>query len=184
VLIWAAEDPLAYPVSSALRGRLQDEVSEYPGAHVVRGCAGWGLPADSPEKEPGAARVGIVPGGVGLAAEYVIRQWLEWGSAATGHGRLKLGERPSLEIYLCTTGGEKKGLKGPVSVGDVDVAGRARIICHLPIAPSCAVFLTTHTSRSRAPGSRQQQCHLRIPAPQSVQPRVSFPPRIISPKFA
>ncbi len=35
VLVCAAEDPLAYPFSSALRGRLQDEVSEYPGAHVV-----------------------------------------------------------------------------------------------------------------------------------------------------
>jgi hypothetical protein len=35
VLIWTAEDSLAHPVSSALRGRLQDEVSEYPGAHVV-----------------------------------------------------------------------------------------------------------------------------------------------------
>jgi hypothetical protein len=35
VLIWAAEDSLAHPVTSALRGRLQDEVSEYPGAHIV-----------------------------------------------------------------------------------------------------------------------------------------------------
>jgi hypothetical protein len=35
VLIWAAENSLADPLSSAFRGRLQDEVSEYPGAHVV-----------------------------------------------------------------------------------------------------------------------------------------------------
>jgi hypothetical protein len=35
VLVWAAEDSLAHPVSTALRGRLQDEMSEYPGAHVV-----------------------------------------------------------------------------------------------------------------------------------------------------
>src|SRR6266849_6276421 len=81
VLIRAAEDSLAHPVSSALRGRLQDEVSEYPGAHVVRGSAGWGLPTDGPEKEPGAARVGIVPGGVRLPAEHVVvvRKRLEWG---------------------------------------------------------------------------------------------------------
>ena len=39
----------------------------------------------------------------------------------------------------CETGGEE-GLKIPVSVGDVDVAGRMRIICHLPVAPSCSVF--------------------------------------------
>jgi hypothetical protein len=106
VLVWAAEDSLAHPVSPALRGRLQDEVSEHPGAHVVRGCAGWGLPADRPEKEPGAACVGVVPGGVGLAAEHVvIREGLEWRwlvlvRSAAGHGRvrLKLGER-LLEVY-------------------------------------------------------------------------------------
>lgn len=150
VLIWAAEYSLAHPVSSALRGRLQDEVSEYPRAHVVRGGAGWGLPADCPEKEPGTARVGIVPGGVGLAVKCVVREGLEWGwvvlvrSAAAGHARLKLGER-LLEIRFCVeTGGERKetgicgGIRRLLAHGD-DVAGRMRIICQscplLDLAP-------------------------------------------------
>ena len=115
VLIRAAEDSLAHPVSPALRGRFQDEVSEYPGAHVVRGSAGRGLPADCPEKEPGASRVGIVPGGVGLATEFVVREGLERGrwvvllrsaAAAAGHGRLKLGENGC----VWSVGREKKGL--------------------------------------------------------------------------
>jgi hypothetical protein len=35
VFIWVSKNFLGHPVSSALPGRLQDEVSEYPGAHVV-----------------------------------------------------------------------------------------------------------------------------------------------------
>lgn len=106
VLIWTAEDSLAHPVSSALRGRLQDEVSEYPGAHVVWGSAGWGLPADCPKKEPGTTRIGIVPGRVGLAAELVVREGLEWGwvvllRSAAGHGRLTLGRKAVWRCILC-----------------------------------------------------------------------------------
>lgn len=97
LLIGAAENPLAHPVPSALRGRLQDEVPEHPGAHVVRGGAGRRLAADRPEKEPGTARVGIVPGGVGLATELVFWEGLERGwvvpvRSAASHGRLRLGE--------------------------------------------------------------------------------------------
>ncbi len=95
MLVWAAEDSLAHPVSSPLRRRLQDEVSEYPRAHVVC-CRSWrGLPADCPEEEPGTARVRIVPGRVGLAVEYIVREGLEGGwivlvRSAAGHGCLTL----------------------------------------------------------------------------------------------
>ena len=98
VLVRAVEDPLAHPVPPALGGRLQDEMPEHPRAHVVRGGAGRGLAADCPEEEPGAARVGVVPGGVGLAAELVVWEGLERGwlvpvRSGTSHGSLRLEGR-------------------------------------------------------------------------------------------
>jgi hypothetical protein len=76
-----------------------------------------GLPTDCPEEEPGTACVGIVPGGVGLVAECVIREGLEWGwcqwvvlvrsGSAAGHGRLKLGESALLEMYRVQQVGKK-----------------------------------------------------------------------------
>jgi hypothetical protein len=77
VLVRAVEDLLAHPVPPAFRGRFQDEVAEHPRAHVVRGGAGRRLAADGPEEEPCAARVGVVPGRVRLAAEHVVRERLE-----------------------------------------------------------------------------------------------------------
>jgi hypothetical protein len=49
---------------------------------------------------------------VGLAAECVIREWLEWGwvvlvRSAAGHDRLKLGDRP-LEISCVRQVGGKR----------------------------------------------------------------------------
>ena len=77
VLVGAIEDLLAHPVASALRRRLEDEVAEYPRAHVVRCRSGRGLATDGPEEEAGAACVGVVPGGVGLTAEHVVWEGFE-----------------------------------------------------------------------------------------------------------
>ena len=78
VLVGAVEDLLAHPVASALCRRLQDEVTECPRAHVVGCRSGRGLATDGPEEEPGAACVGVVPGGVRLATEHVVWQGFEW----------------------------------------------------------------------------------------------------------
>ena len=77
VLVGAVEDLLAHPVASTLRGRLQDEVTKHPRAHVVGCRSGRGLATDGPEEEPGAAGVGVVPGGVRLVAEHVIWEGFE-----------------------------------------------------------------------------------------------------------
>ena len=78
MLVGAVEDLLAHPVASALRGCLQDEVTEYPRAHVVGCRSGRGLATDGPEEEPGAACVGVMPGGVRLEAEHIIWEGFEW----------------------------------------------------------------------------------------------------------
>jgi hypothetical protein len=59
VRVWATVDPFAASGSSALYGRLQDEVFERPWAqgHVVRGGLQEGAVSDDCPEEPGTTQL-------------------------------------------------------------------------------------------------------------------------------